>query len=60
MSSMTGYFFAGSNSRGRQMIPQMSVFPSRPFATKTSGASHPPDFNTEMSADSSPQTKLAV
>ena len=37
MSSITGYFFDGSKFVGRMMMPQMSVLPSRPLATKTSG-----------------------
>ena len=53
---MTGYFLVGSKSFGRQMMPQMSVLPSRPLATKTSGAFHPPAFRAEMSASSSLQT----
>src|SRR2546422_1053582 len=45
MSSMTGYFLLGSKLRGRQIMPQMSVLPSRPFATNTSGGSQPAVFN---------------
>jgi hypothetical protein len=41
MFSITGYFFDGSKLVGRMMMPQMSVWPSRPFATKTSGAFQP-------------------
>jgi hypothetical protein len=41
MFSITGYFFAGSNVVGRMMTPQMSVWPSRPFDTNTSGAFQP-------------------
>ena len=41
MFSITGYFFDGSNRAGLMMTPQMSVLPSRPLATKTSGAFQP-------------------
>ena len=41
MLSMTGYFFDGSKFVGRKITPQMSVLPSRPFATNDSGALHP-------------------
>ena len=41
MFSMTGYFFVGSKFVGRMMTPQMSVVPSRPFATNTSGGFQP-------------------
>ena len=34
---MTGYFRDGSRFLGRAMTPQMSVLPSRPLATNTSG-----------------------
>ena len=48
----------GRSSRGRQMMPQMSVLPSRPLATKTSGGSQPLAFSSVMSASSSLQTSL--
>ena len=41
---MTGYFLLGSKSLGRQMMPQMSVLPSRPLATNTSGGCQPLAF----------------
>ena len=60
MFSMTGYFFLGSKFDGRMMTPQMSVLPSRPLATKTSGAFHPAARSAEMSAFSSVATKRTV
>jgi hypothetical protein len=38
--SITGYFLR-VEVRGRQMMPQMSVLPSRPLATNTSGGDQP-------------------
>ena len=38
---MTGYRLDGSRFLGRAMTPQMSVLPSRPLATNTSGGSQP-------------------
>ena len=59
MFSMTGYFFDGSKLVGRKMTPQMSVVPSRPFATKTSGGFQPALTSSEMSAFSSVITRPA-
>ena len=60
MFSMTGYFFAGSKLVGLTMTPQMSVRPSRPFATKTSGGFQPAFVSAVMSAFSSVATSDAV
>ena len=49
MFSMTGYFFEGSKFIGRVMVPQMSVLPSRPLATKTSGNLNPAASRAEVS-----------
>ena len=56
MFSITGYVFDGSKFRGRTMIPQMSVFPSRPLAAKTSGGRKPAATSLETSAFSSSAT----
>gem|GEM_PF-7002177 len=56
MLSMTGYVRFGSKWVGRMMIPQMSVTPSRPLATKTSGYCHPVARSAEASARSSSMT----
>ena len=49
MFSITGYFLAGSKSRGRTITPQMSVLPSRPLATNSSGGLKPAAVSSEMS-----------
>ena len=49
MFSMTAYFLAGSKFVGRTMTPWISVLPSRPFATNTSGAFHPAFVSSPMS-----------
>ena len=53
MFSITGYFFLGSKFDGRTITPQMSVVPSRPFATNTSGARQPAFTSPLASARSS-------
>ena len=60
MYSTTGYFFCGSKSDGRYIMPHMSVLPSRPLALKVSGAVHPLASSAEMSAFSSGMTVLPV
>ncbi len=59
MFSTTGYFSFGSKFVGRKMTPQMSVVPSRPLATKASGAFHPAFVRSVMSAFSSSITSDA-
>ncbi len=49
MYSITGYFFDGSNRVGFHTRPQMSVAPSRPLATNTSGAFQPALTSAVMS-----------
>ena len=60
MFSITGYFFVESKFVGRMMTPQMSVFPSRPFAVNTSGGRQPVASSALASARSSSATHLAV
>jgi len=56
MFSITGYFLEGSKVVGRKMTPQMSVAPSRPLATNTSGGRHPSATSAPMSPRSTSVT----
>ena len=56
MFSITGYFFVESKFIGRMMTPQMSVFPSLPYAMNTSGGCQPAASSALASACSSSAT----
>jgi hypothetical protein len=58
MLSTTGYFFEESKLIGRWMIPQMSVFPSRPIAINTSGGRQPAARSAETSVRSNSMTSF--